>query len=62
MSLITASRPARSRFALTKPTALDRVIAHYARTHGMHVSPIMGCYQCLRNEPRVASRELSAAA
>ena len=62
MSLINASRPARSRFAQTKPTALDRVIAYHDRGHGMHVSPIVGCYQCLHNEPRVAGLELPAAA
>jgi hypothetical protein len=62
MPSITAYQSARSRFALTKPTALDRVIARFARSHSMHVSPIVGCYQCLHNEPRVASRELPAAA
>ena len=51
-------------FAQTRPTALDRVIAYHARGHEMHVSPIVGCYQCLHNEPRVASQglELPAAA
>jgi len=62
MSSITAFHPAQSRFAPTKLSALDRVIAHYARSHGTHVSPIVGCYQCLHGERRVASLELSAAA
>jgi hypothetical protein len=62
MSAIVAIRPARSRFAPTYRISLDLLIARYARAHATHVSPIVGCYQCLHEEPRVVSRELPAAA
>jgi hypothetical protein len=62
MPSINATSPAESRFPLPKGTALDRVIAQFARSHVTHISPIVGCYQCLHNEPRVTSRALLAAA
>ena len=57
MSTITAlrSRP-------SAPSALDRVVVRFARAHHLHISPIVGCYQCLHNAPRVATSELDAAA
>lgn len=62
MSVITALRPRRSRRAPTSPSALDRVVARFARSHAVHVSPIVGCYLCLHNEPRTAVKALPAAA
>ena len=41
--------------------ALERLVARYARVHESHVSPLVGCYRCLLNEPREA-RELRLAA
>ncbi len=57
MSTITAFRSRSS-----ASSALDRVVAQFARAHHLHISPIVGCYQCLRNAPRVASSALAAAA
>jgi hypothetical protein len=62
MPSITAIRSAESHVASPKGTALDRVIAQFVRSHATHISPILGCYQCLHNEPRVTSRALLAAA
>jgi hypothetical protein len=45
----------------TKLSLLDIVIARYARQHGDHVSPLVGCYLCLTGVPH-AARELRAAA
>ncbi len=61
MSLITAFLP-RRRTAPAEPSALDRVVAQFARSHAMHITPILGCYQCLHGEPRIIVRELAAAA
>jgi hypothetical protein len=33
-------------------TALDLVIARFAREHDQHVSPIVGCYLCLHGLSR----------
>jgi hypothetical protein len=44
------------------PTALDVVVARFAREHDAHVSPIVGCYMCLHNEPGRKSQEMRAAA
>ena len=45
----------------TKVSLLDIVIARYARQHGDHVSPLVGCYLCLTGVPHTV-RELRAAA
>jgi hypothetical protein len=45
-----------------KPSALDLVVARFAREHDEHVAPIVGCYLCLHNEPRSQARELPVAA
>jgi hypothetical protein len=47
--------------SLTLLSVLDIVIARYARSHGTHESPIVGCYLCLTGAPRIV-RELRAAA
>jgi hypothetical protein len=52
-----SARPA----AVVKSSALDRLIARYALAHGTHEAPLVGCYLCLHNEPRLP-RELAAAA
>ncbi len=57
MSSIYAFRP-----QPTTPSALDRVVARFARAHFLHISPIVGCYECLHNEPRVPRSRLLAAA
>jgi hypothetical protein len=61
MSAIVAFRPTQTRFAPYR-ISLDLLIARYARAHATHVSPIVGCYQCLHDEPRIVSRELPVAA
>ena len=49
-SIITlATRTARN---VAKPSALDLVIARFAREHDWHVTPIVGCYLCLHNVAR----------
>jgi hypothetical protein len=45
----------------TMLSLLDIVIARYARNHGSHVSPLVGCYLCLTGVPHTA-RERRAAA
>ena len=50
-----------ARRATSERTALDSLIAAYARVHDEHVSPLMGCYLCLHDEPR-RRRELAKAA
>jgi hypothetical protein len=45
-----------------KLSALELVVARFAREHDDHVAPIVGCYLCLHNEPRTQSRELPVAA
>lgn len=62
MTIVTALRPHRSRTAPARPSALDRVVTRFARSHALHVSPIVGCYLCLHNEPRTAAMVLPAAA
>ena len=62
MSSITVFQPARPRSAMTTLSALDVVVARFARAHATHMSPIVGCYQCAHDEPRVPSQELRAAA
>ena len=54
-------------FKLVRPvgsietSALERLTAAYALSHHTHVTPLVGCYLCLRNAPR-RPRELAAAA
>ena len=50
-----------SRRAASERTALDALIAAYARVHDEHVSPLVGCYLCLHDVPR-QRRELAKAA
>ena len=52
-----SARPA----AAVKTSALDRLVARYALAHDSHEAPLVGCYLCLHNEPRLP-RELAAAA
>jgi hypothetical protein len=61
MSSILAFKIAAQKRA-PKSTALDLVVARFAREHDEHLSPILGCYLCLHNEPRSEARELPAAA
>jgi hypothetical protein len=44
-----------------KTSALDRLISRYAVAHDAHEAPLVGCYLCLHNEPRLP-RELASAA
>jgi hypothetical protein len=44
-----------------KPSALDLVIARFARDHDQHITPIVGCYLCLHHVAR-ASRAILIAA
>ncbi len=60
MSSTIAFKSARSG-ATVKTSALDRLIARYALAHDSHEAPLVGCYLCLHNEPRLP-RELAAAA
>ena len=60
MSSTIAFKSARSG-ASVKTSALDRLIARYALAHHSHEAPLVGCYLCLHNEPRLP-RELAAAA
>jgi len=48
----------------TRPSVLDLVVARFDREHDDHVTPIVGCYACLHNEPREARarREVRIAA
>lgn len=41
--------------------ALERLVARYAKVHDSHVSPLVGCYRCLLDEPR-SPRQLRLAA
>jgi hypothetical protein len=43
------------------PTALERLTAAFARSHHLHVTPIVGCYLCLHNVPRRPVELASAA-
>ena len=60
MSSTIAFKTARP-VASVKASALDRPIARYALAHDSHEAPLVGCYLCLHNEPRLP-RELAAAA
>jgi hypothetical protein len=62
MSAIAAFRPTKTRSAPTYRISLDLLIARYSQVHATHLSPIVGCYLCLHDEPRVVSRELPVAA
>jgi hypothetical protein len=42
-------------------TPLERLTVAYARSHGTHETPLVGCYLCLHNAPR-RPRELASAA
>jgi hypothetical protein len=44
-----------------KTSALDRLIARYALAHEAHEAPLVGCYLCLLDQPRLPG-ELAAAA
>ena len=59
MSTLIPFRVARR--AASERTALDSLVAAYARVHHEHVSPLVGCYLCLHDEPR-QRRELAKAA
>jgi hypothetical protein len=50
-----------SRRAASERTALDTLVAAYGRVHYEHVSPLVGCYLCLHDEPR-RRRQLAKAA
>ncbi len=50
-----------ARRAASQRSALDSLVAAYARVHDEHVSPLVGCYLCLHDEPR-HHRELARAA
>lgn len=60
MSSTIAFKPARP-VPSVETSALDRLIARYALAHDSHEAPLVGCYLCLHNEPRLP-RELAAAA
>lgn len=60
MSSTIAFKSARP-VASVKTSALDRLIAKYALAHDSHEAPLVGCYLCLHNAPRLP-RELAAAA
>ena len=61
MSSIIALHATRASRRVARPSALDLVIARFAREHDRHVSPIVGCYLCLHNIAR-APRALLVAA
>jgi hypothetical protein len=61
MSSILTFKPVSAKKS-SKPSALDLVVARFAREHDDHVAPVVGCYLCLHNEPRTQARELPAAA
>jgi hypothetical protein len=49
---------------LTRLTPLDIAVARHARSHDIHVSPIVGCYLCLHGVARAtapATRRAAAA-
>jgi hypothetical protein len=60
MSAIIAFKPSSKKKPAT-PSALDIVVAHWAREHDEHIAPIVGCYQCLHNEPRSRQQQSAAA-
>jgi hypothetical protein len=39
----------------TRLTPLEITVARHARSHDIHVSPIVGCYLCLHGVARAAS-------
>jgi hypothetical protein len=50
-----------TRPAIPKPSALERLTAAYGRSHHTHVTPIVGCYLCLHDAPRLPLQLASAA-
>ena len=58
-SIITLNT--RTTRSVAKPSALDLVIARFAREHDRHVSPIVACHLCLHNIARVPRALLAAA-